>query len=108
MKIVTFWHSGTRHVGRLSAAGDTVTPLALGEQGREFGALALVERMAAGLPARRRGPGMGGQRGAFAPRADKRDEEDASQSTRTGLAASRPTTVFHGRTRHLVTRPFRT
>ena len=50
MKIVTFWHSGTRYVGRLSAAGDTVTPLALGEEGREFGALALVERTAAGLP----------------------------------------------------------
>lgn len=50
MKIATYWHAGTRHVGRLSADGSTVTPLALGEQVRDIGALALVERMALGLP----------------------------------------------------------
>ncbi len=53
MKIATYWHEGTRQVGRLSADGSTVTPLDLGEEARHIGALALVERMAAGasLPA---------------------------------------------------------
>lgn len=50
MKIATYWHDGTRHVGRLSSDGSTVTPLLLGDQVRTVGALALVERMAAGLP----------------------------------------------------------
>ena len=50
MKIVTYWNAGTRHVGRLSADGSTVTPLISGEQVRDIGALALVERMAAGVP----------------------------------------------------------
>jgi 2-keto-4-pentenoate hydratase/2-oxohepta-3-ene-1,7-dioic acid hydratase in catechol pathway len=50
MKITTYWYSGTRHVGRLSPDGSTVTPLFLGEHVRDIGALALVERMAAGLP----------------------------------------------------------
>jgi 2-keto-4-pentenoate hydratase/2-oxohepta-3-ene-1,7-dioic acid hydratase in catechol pathway len=58
MKIITYWHSGTRQVGRLSAEGTLVTPLALGEEGRNFGALALIERMAAGasLPAEEGSP----------------------------------------------------
>ncbi|HEX9080606.1 MAG TPA: fumarylacetoacetate hydrolase family protein [Desulfuromonadaceae bacterium] len=50
MKIATYWHGGTRQVGRLSGDGRSVTPLALGEEGRDRGALALVERMAQGLP----------------------------------------------------------
>lgn len=50
MKITTYWHKGTRHVGRLSADDSAVVPLLLGEQVRDIGALALVERMAAGLP----------------------------------------------------------
>ncbi|MEI6569744.1 MAG: fumarylacetoacetate hydrolase family protein [Verrucomicrobiota bacterium] len=50
MKIATYWHAGTRNVGRLSADGSTVTPLILGEQVHDIGALALIERMAAGLP----------------------------------------------------------
>jgi len=49
MKIATYWHEGTRHVGRLSDDGGSVTPLIAGEQARESGALALVEGMALGL-----------------------------------------------------------
>ena len=49
MKIVTYWHAGTRQVGRLSADGRTVTPLILSEQVKDSGALVLIERMAAGL-----------------------------------------------------------
>jgi 2-keto-4-pentenoate hydratase/2-oxohepta-3-ene-1,7-dioic acid hydratase in catechol pathway len=50
VKIATYWHDGERQVGRLSASGDTVTPLLLGVGAREAGALALVERMSAGEP----------------------------------------------------------
>jgi len=53
MKIVTYWHDGVRQVGVWSEEGGVVTPLALGERGREVGALALVEWMAqegGGLP----------------------------------------------------------
>jgi 2-keto-4-pentenoate hydratase/2-oxohepta-3-ene-1,7-dioic acid hydratase in catechol pathway len=50
MKIATYWHEGIRHVGRLSADCSTVTALLLEQPGRDIGALALVERMAAGLP----------------------------------------------------------
>jgi 2-keto-4-pentenoate hydratase/2-oxohepta-3-ene-1,7-dioic acid hydratase in catechol pathway len=50
MKIATYWHEGTRHVGRLSADGGSVTPLQMGETARVSGALPLVERMAASLP----------------------------------------------------------
>jgi len=50
MKIATYWHAGTRHVGRLSADGSTLTPLMAGEQARDIGALALIEGMARGLP----------------------------------------------------------
>ena len=49
MKIVTYWHAGSRHVGRLSADGGAVTPLVLGEPVKDRGALVLIERMAAGL-----------------------------------------------------------
>jgi 2-keto-4-pentenoate hydratase/2-oxohepta-3-ene-1,7-dioic acid hydratase in catechol pathway len=48
MKIVTYWHAGTRQVGRLSPDCSTVTPLLCGEKVQESGALALIERMAAG------------------------------------------------------------
>jgi 2-keto-4-pentenoate hydratase/2-oxohepta-3-ene-1,7-dioic acid hydratase in catechol pathway len=50
MKIATYWHEGIRHVGRLSADGSTVAALLLEQTARDTGALALVERMAAGLP----------------------------------------------------------
>ena len=50
MKIATYWHEGTRQVGRLSADGSTVTALLLEQPFPDNGALALVERMAAGLP----------------------------------------------------------
>jgi len=50
LRIATYWWGGRRHVGRLSADGKDVVPLALGEQARTAGALALVEAMAAGAP----------------------------------------------------------
>jgi 2-keto-4-pentenoate hydratase/2-oxohepta-3-ene-1,7-dioic acid hydratase in catechol pathway len=50
MKIATYWHEGTRHVGRLSADENSIIPLLLETTAREIGALALIERMAAGLP----------------------------------------------------------
>jgi len=50
MKIATYWHEGTRYVGRLSADGATVTAFLWDEPLRDCGALALLERMAAGLP----------------------------------------------------------
>jgi 2-keto-4-pentenoate hydratase/2-oxohepta-3-ene-1,7-dioic acid hydratase in catechol pathway len=50
MKIATFWHQGNREVGLLSADGREIAPLLLGSAGRDTGALALVESMAAGLP----------------------------------------------------------
>lgn len=50
MKFLTYHHAGSRHVGRLSADGNSVTPLALNEQVPGSGALALIERMATGLP----------------------------------------------------------
>ena len=50
MKIATYWHEGTRQVGRISVEGGTVTPLLLGARAGEVGALCLVEQMAAGLP----------------------------------------------------------
>lgn len=49
MKFVTYWHAGSRRVGRLSADGSSVTPLILGEQVKDSGALVLIERMAACL-----------------------------------------------------------
>ena len=49
MKIATYWHEGIRYVGRLSADGGTVTALLLETPAPESGALALIERMAAGL-----------------------------------------------------------
>jgi len=50
MKIATYWHEGTRQVGRLSADGKTVTAYLLDQPLADSGALALVERMSAGLP----------------------------------------------------------
>jgi 2-keto-4-pentenoate hydratase/2-oxohepta-3-ene-1,7-dioic acid hydratase in catechol pathway len=50
MKIATFWHRGIRHVGRVSPDGLTVTPLQMGEGGRDKGALALVELTVSGAP----------------------------------------------------------
>ena len=56
MRIATYWWGGRRHVGRISADGKSVTPLALedarspraGERAREGGALPLIERLAEG------------------------------------------------------------
>jgi 2-keto-4-pentenoate hydratase/2-oxohepta-3-ene-1,7-dioic acid hydratase in catechol pathway len=53
MPIATYRWGGRRHVGAVSADGQNVTPLDLGERGRAVGALAYVERMAAGGPAPR-------------------------------------------------------
>lgn len=50
MKIVTYWHAESRQVGRLSADGGAVTPLVFSEPVGDRGALALIERLAAGLP----------------------------------------------------------
>jgi 2-keto-4-pentenoate hydratase/2-oxohepta-3-ene-1,7-dioic acid hydratase in catechol pathway len=48
MRIATFGWGGKRHVGRLSADGKELTPLALGERARARGALALIEAQAEG------------------------------------------------------------
>ena len=59
MRIATYWWGGRRHVGRLSADGKQLTPLAIDEHRRngpgghldrvhERGALALIERLADG------------------------------------------------------------
>ena len=56
MKIATYWHEGTRYVGRLSADGTTVTAFLWEAPVRDSGALELVERMAAGLPLPEAGP----------------------------------------------------
>jgi 2-keto-4-pentenoate hydratase/2-oxohepta-3-ene-1,7-dioic acid hydratase in catechol pathway len=50
MRIATYWWGGRRHVGRLSADGAELTPLALGERAASRGALALVEALADGKP----------------------------------------------------------
>jgi 2-keto-4-pentenoate hydratase/2-oxohepta-3-ene-1,7-dioic acid hydratase in catechol pathway len=50
MRIATYWWGGRRCVGRLSADGKSVTPLAAGERARESGALALIELLAEGRP----------------------------------------------------------
>jgi 2-keto-4-pentenoate hydratase/2-oxohepta-3-ene-1,7-dioic acid hydratase in catechol pathway len=48
VKTITYRWGGRRHVGRLSADGKEVVPLALGERAQAVGALALIEAMAAG------------------------------------------------------------
>jgi 2-keto-4-pentenoate hydratase/2-oxohepta-3-ene-1,7-dioic acid hydratase in catechol pathway len=48
MRVATYWWGGRRHVGRLSADGKSVTPLAAGERARAIGALALIETLADG------------------------------------------------------------
>ncbi len=52
MRIATYWWGGRRCVGRLSADGKSVTPLAVdkraGDRAREGGALALIELLADG------------------------------------------------------------
>jgi 2-keto-4-pentenoate hydratase/2-oxohepta-3-ene-1,7-dioic acid hydratase in catechol pathway len=48
MRIATYWWGGKRHVGRLSADGAELTPLALGSRAETRGALALVEAQAEG------------------------------------------------------------
>jgi 2-keto-4-pentenoate hydratase/2-oxohepta-3-ene-1,7-dioic acid hydratase in catechol pathway len=50
MKIATYWYEGVRHVGQLSADGGTVTEFIFEQAPLDSGALALIERMAAGLP----------------------------------------------------------
>lgn len=52
MRIATFSHRGQRLVGRLSPDGAQIQPLDLGEAGRQAGASAAVEQMAAGVPLR--------------------------------------------------------
>jgi 2-keto-4-pentenoate hydratase/2-oxohepta-3-ene-1,7-dioic acid hydratase in catechol pathway len=58
MKIATYWHEGTRQVGRLSADGGTVSAFLMDAPTGDCGALALVERMAAGLPLPESGPSL--------------------------------------------------
>lgn len=50
MRVSCYWWGGQRHVGRLSADGREVTPIALGVRGAEVGVLALVEHLAQGRP----------------------------------------------------------
>jgi 2-keto-4-pentenoate hydratase/2-oxohepta-3-ene-1,7-dioic acid hydratase in catechol pathway len=50
MRIATFWWGGRRHVGRLSADGAELTPLAVGGRAETRGALALIEAQADGGP----------------------------------------------------------
>jgi 2-keto-4-pentenoate hydratase/2-oxohepta-3-ene-1,7-dioic acid hydratase in catechol pathway len=50
MRIATFQHAGRRQVGRVSADGLTVTPLAYGEAAARRGGLAVIEAAAAGEP----------------------------------------------------------
>ena len=52
LKIATYWWGGRRHVGRLSADGKDVQPLALGECAGRRGALALIEAISAGITLR--------------------------------------------------------
>jgi 2-keto-4-pentenoate hydratase/2-oxohepta-3-ene-1,7-dioic acid hydratase in catechol pathway len=55
LKIATYWWGGKRHVGVLNAADETVTPLYLGPDGEQRGALALIEMMALGKEAKKLG-----------------------------------------------------
>lgn len=50
MRVATYTWAGRRHVGKLSDDGRHIVPLAVGERARHFGALALIEAMAAGSP----------------------------------------------------------
>jgi len=50
VRIATFVHDGRRQVGRVSADGLAITPLALDPADARLGALALIEASAAGLP----------------------------------------------------------
>jgi 2-keto-4-pentenoate hydratase/2-oxohepta-3-ene-1,7-dioic acid hydratase in catechol pathway len=50
LRLATYWWGGKRHVGRLSADGRDITPLALGERGARRGALAFLEAQADGQP----------------------------------------------------------
>jgi len=56
MKIATYWHEGTRQVGRLSADGGSVASFLLDGPVCDSGALMLIESMAAGLPLPETGP----------------------------------------------------
>jgi 2-keto-4-pentenoate hydratase/2-oxohepta-3-ene-1,7-dioic acid hydratase in catechol pathway len=56
MRIATWWWGGRRHVGRVSADGRNVTPLAVPDRARDTGALALIESLADGAA----WPGAGG------------------------------------------------
>jgi 2-keto-4-pentenoate hydratase/2-oxohepta-3-ene-1,7-dioic acid hydratase in catechol pathway len=48
MKVAAYRWEGQRHVGLLSGDDSAVTPLALGERGRETGTLAFIEHLMAG------------------------------------------------------------
>ena len=58
MKIATYWHDGIRRVGLLSADGGTVAAFLWDQPPGDSGALALLERMAAGLPLPENGPAV--------------------------------------------------
>ena len=50
MRLATFRWGGRRQAGCVSEDGQSVTPLGLGEHGERRGALAIIERLAAGDP----------------------------------------------------------
>jgi 2-keto-4-pentenoate hydratase/2-oxohepta-3-ene-1,7-dioic acid hydratase in catechol pathway len=56
LRLATYWWGGKRHVGRVSANGRDITPLALGERGSRRGALAYLESVAEGHEPAAAGP----------------------------------------------------
>ena len=66
MRIATYWWGGRRHVGRLSADGKDVVPLALDEHARTAGAPADI--IATGTPS---GVGIGFNPPKYLQRGDR-------------------------------------
>jgi 2-keto-4-pentenoate hydratase/2-oxohepta-3-ene-1,7-dioic acid hydratase in catechol pathway len=57
MKVAAYWWGGKRHVGLLNA-DESITPLDLGEDGQQRGALALIEHSAQGKALKKLGPSI--------------------------------------------------
>jgi 2-keto-4-pentenoate hydratase/2-oxohepta-3-ene-1,7-dioic acid hydratase in catechol pathway len=57
MKVAAYWWGGKRHVGLLNA-DESITPLDLGEDGQQRGALALIELLAQGKAFKKLGPSI--------------------------------------------------
>ena len=99
LKIATYWWAGRRHVGRLSADGRDVTPLALAIAPTHVGALALVEAMAAGAPlpqAVRRGAAVVGRQARRADAACRGATSSASAATIARMPREFASTGFGG------------